>query len=131
MCRSKGQYLSDFSTLLSSSEVAALMQFPREEVPGYAISDFVRFDVDFRPTLTATHVPITLGSIQHNEQDATAYKINLHDLAKHAVVVGVTGSGKTTTVMNLLDHLVDAKIAFLIIEPGKTEYRALRHRLSG
>ncbi len=47
-CRDGGTPLSNFTTYLSSDEVATLIQLPREEVPGYAISDFVRFDVDFR-----------------------------------------------------------------------------------
>lgn len=131
LCGERGRYISDFSTLLSSREVASLIQFPREEVPGYAISDFVQFDVDFRPARSTSYIPVTLGSIQHNAQDAGPYEINLHDLSKHAVVVGVTGSGKTTTVMNLLDHLVEARKPFLIIEPAKTEYRALRPHLAG
>jgi hypothetical protein len=117
-----------FSTYLSSEELATMVQFPREEVPGYAISDFVRFDVDFRHAHSKN---LALGHIQHNNQDSTPYTISLHDLAKHAVVVGVTGSGKTTSVMNLLDHLVQAGLPFLILEPAKTEYRTLRPRLAG
>ena len=57
------------------------------------------------------------------------YNISINALAKHAVVVGVTGSGKTTTVMNLLDAAVEAKKPFLVIEPAKTEYRALYNAL--
>jgi len=58
-----------------------------------------------------------------------AYRISLDDLTKHAVVIGVTGSGKTTTVLNLLDHTVAVSTPFLVIEPVKTEYRALRAAL--
>lgn len=124
--------LAKFSTYLSSEEVAHLIQFPREEVPGYAIADFVRFDVDFHlnHTTTAIPMPISLGHIQHNDQDSAPYSIVPSDLTKHAVVVGVTGSGKTTTVMNILDHLIDLKTPFMIIEPAKTEYRALRNRFA-
>lgn len=128
LCSRYGRYLSEYSTMLSSEELATMVQFPREEVPGYAISDFVRFDVDFRsfPVTTRSSATLELGSIQHNNEDTGPYGINLDDLAKHGVVVGVTGSGKTTTVMNILDRLVLAKKPFLIIEPAKTEYRALR-----
>lgn len=113
----------DFSTLLSSHELARLIQLPREEVAGYAIHDAVRFDVDFRTVDTDT---LVLGNIRHNEQNTqNTFNITLNDLTKHCVVVGVTGSGKTTTIMNLLDRLVEVSKPFLVIEPAKTEYRAL------
>src|SRR5579859_2013315 len=134
LCSKNGHYLSEFSTLLSSTELSLMIQFPREEVPGYAISDFVRFDVDFRiggrDKAHSYEKMIELGHIQHNDVDAAPYQIRLNDLTKHAVVLGVTGSGKTTTIMNLLNHLADAAVPFLIIEPAKTEYRALRPRLA-
>lgn len=118
-----------YKTYLSSEEIATLIQLPREEVPGYAISDFARFDVDFH---TPTSPSIMLGTIQQNAKDThDSYRIGLNDLAKHAVVLGVTGSGKTTTVLNLLDHAISAKIPFLVIEPAKTEYRPLQAALAG
>lgn len=121
--RGKGQ---DFSTYLTSDEVATLIQLPREEVPGYAIHDFVRFDSDM-PMSADTQAMLALGKIQQNGHDTNdSYRIALDDLTKHAVVVGVTGSGKTNTVMNILDRMVSINAPFLIIEPAKTEYRALR-----
>ena len=52
--------------------------------------------------------------------------ISLKDLAKHMLVVGTPGSGKTTFSVSLLDRLwKDHKIPFLVIEPAKNEYRAL------
>lgn len=50
----------------------------------------------------------------------------LKDLAKHMLVVGTPGSGKTTFSVSLLDRLwKDHHIPFLVIEPAKNEYRAL------
>lgn len=52
--------------------------------------------------------------------------ISLKDLAKHMLVVGMPGSGKTTFSVSLLDRLwKDHHIPFLVIEPAKNEYRAL------
>ncbi|MEO2262503.1 ATP-binding protein [Dorea sp. YH-dor228] len=52
--------------------------------------------------------------------------ISLKDLAKHMLVVGTPGSGKTTFSVGLLDRLwKDHGISFLVIEPAKNEYRAL------
>lgn len=47
------------------------------------------------------------------------------DFTRHALVVGVPGSGKTTFAMNMLLQFYQKEIPFLIIEPTKTEYRAL------
>lgn len=52
--------------------------------------------------------------------------ISLKDLAKHMLIVGTPGSGKTTFSVSLLDRLwKDHGIPFLVIEPAKNEYRAL------
>lgn len=52
--------------------------------------------------------------------------ISLKDLAKHLLVVGTPGSGKTTFSVGLLDRLwKEHNIPFLVIEPAKNEYRAL------
>lgn len=52
--------------------------------------------------------------------------ISLKDLAKHMLVVGTPGSGKTTFSVSLLDRLwKEHQIPFLVIEPAKNEYRAL------
>ncbi len=52
--------------------------------------------------------------------------ISLKDLAKHLLVVGTPGSGKTTFSVGLLDRLwKEHHIPFLVIEPAKNEYRAL------
>jgi hypothetical protein len=123
-CQPHGQSLEAFHTFLTSHEVASLIQFPREEAPGYAIHDHVLFDVDFQ---ASTEEILPLGLIRQNGRDTSnTYNISLDALTKHAVVIGVTGSGKTTTVMNLLDRVVEAKKPFLVIEPAKTEYRSLR-----
>ncbi len=52
-------------------------------------------------------------------------KISEQTLLKHVFVTGVTGSGKTNTVMNLLLQLYRLGIPFMVIEPVKAEYRKL------
>ena len=129
LCQKGGSSLESFHTFLTSNEVATLIQLPREEVPGYAVHDYVRFDVDFRVPDT---LDVPLGFIQQNGRDTEdTFNISIDALTKHAVVIGVTGSGKTTTVMNLIDQVVQVQKPFLVIEPAKTEYRALRSFLAG
>lgn len=47
-------------------------------------------------------------------------------LTKHMFVSGVPGSGKTTAIFNLMIQLYMTGVPFLIIEPGKAEYRQIK-----
>ncbi|RJR23282.1 MAG: ATP-binding protein [Desulfobacteraceae bacterium] len=47
-------------------------------------------------------------------------------LVKHLSVFGMTGSGKTIVVKNVLLQLHERDIPFLVIEPFKTEYRIFK-----
>ncbi len=51
------------------------------------------------------------------------------DLSRHAFVVGVTGSGKTMTMLNVLTQLRQHDVPFIVFEPAKAEYRSLIYRL--
>ena len=53
-------------------------------------------------------------------------RLSLDALTKHMFVAGVPGSGKTTAVFNMLVQLARHGVPFLVIEPAKTEYRALK-----
>lgn len=60
--------------------------------------------------------------------DGTPHCVHLHDLTKHVLIVGTTGSGKTTTCLHLLAELARHNVPFLVIEPVNAEhddYRAL------
>ncbi len=51
---------------------------------------------------------------------------NQKDINKHMLIVGVPGMGKTTYSIGLLHTLWEKyKLPFLVIEPAKTEYRAM------
>lgn len=68
---------------------------------------------------------ISVGKLRSSSKGDTI-GFSLKDLAKHMLVVGTPGSGKTTFSVSLLDRLwKDHTIPFLVIEPAKNEYRAL------
>lgn len=68
---------------------------------------------------------ISVGILKSSSNSDTI-GVSLKDLAKHMLVVGTPGSGKTTFSVSLLDRLwKQYNIPFLVIEPAKNEYRAL------
>lgn len=68
---------------------------------------------------------ITVGKLRSSTNNDTI-GFDLKDLAKHMLVVGTPGSGKTTFSVSLLDRLwKEHHIPFLVIEPAKNEYRSL------
>lgn len=115
-----------FATVLNSRDLATLTHLPKEEMPGYDVKDTARFGV----SLPEKQYPdnLLIGEIiDRSSGTGNYYGIPLEELVKHGLIVGVTGSGKTNTCLNLLDQLWKgkSKISFLVIEPAKAEYRAL------
>lgn len=68
---------------------------------------------------------IEVGKLRSSSKGDTI-GFNLKNLAKHMLVVGTPGSGKTTFSVGMLDRLwKEHHVPFLVIEPAKNEYRAL------
>ena len=81
---------------------------------------------------------IRLSSERVNEtggEDAISLGIDMHRgsqlpirvpaLTRHAFISGMTGSGKTTTVVSILTALWERGVPWLVIEPSKAEYRVM------
>ena len=68
---------------------------------------------------------ISVGRLKASSgSDQIGFEVN--DLARHMLVVGTPGSGKTTFLVGLMDRLWKRYgIPFLVIEPAKSEYRAM------
>jgi hypothetical protein len=78
------------------------------------------------PATAPTAGDISVGTVlQGGEPSGVSYGIDLTSLTRHAFVGGLTGSGKTNTIFSLLREADRTGIPFLVIEPAKTEYRAL------
>lgn len=106
---------------VSSEEAAILLSPPKASVPG--------FDVRLKPPLSLTDAGSStngfyIGSICElgRKIDGARFLFSKQDIRKHIFVAGLTGSGKTTTVKQLLAR---SGTPFLVLESAKREYRRL------
>lgn len=117
-----GSKSTPFGNLLTTDELALIAGLPRHELPGLRRRKTVEFIVDL-PRINASDA-LDLGEVidRGRRQRTNRVSLNKADFNKHIFVTGVTGAGKTTTCLNLL---IESALPFLVIEPAKTEYRAL------
>ena len=112
------QYLS---TPMNTKEFALATSLPQNDVPGLRfVKSAVRF-ANNPPIISGES--ITLGNIVNMgvEQNAP-YRINHHDLVRHALIVGSTGSGKSCSSKRIITEVLEHDIPALIIEPAKDDW---------
>lgn len=114
-----------YASLCTSRELAGFTQLPTEEMPGYQILQEARFDV------AVTACPpdaLVIGQVtDRGRAMGYDYHIAPSHLTRHTLIAGITGSGKTNTMLYLLNQAKQQGIPFLVIEPAKTEYRKQLH----
>ncbi|TVL55340.1 ATPase [Shewanella algae] len=117
-----------FGNLLTTDELALVAGLPSRELPGLRRRKTVDFIVDL-PRIRDSDA-LKMGQVidRGRHQHANSVRLNKSDFNKHIFVTGVTGAGKTTTCLSLL---VASELPFLVIEPAKTEYRALHQHMPG
>ena len=113
-----------YQTLLTSTQLAAYIHLPTIETGGFSIQLVPDYDVVPRPLPPGES--LSLGQVIDRARPTdNRYSVSLADLNRHALVAGVTGSGKTNTLFYILTQLWKLRIPFLVLEPAKTEYRSL------
>ena len=121
-----GRAHSEMSTILSGEELALLINIPQREVPGISVVPSALFSLN--PGSRDPRSLLLGHAIEGGVFDAAdtaqrvEYRISDDSLAKHILVTGITGSGKSTTCRRLLGESFNRGIPFLIIEPAKEEY---------
>ena len=105
---------------LSAKELSVVCGIPQKEVEGLALREEVDFGLNIDHDIDDK---LILGNLVKSGTELNKEVfISKSDLSQHTFITGVTGSGKTTTCLRLLNEL-DSN--FLVIEPAKTEYRIL------
>ena len=116
---------------LTGDELGLLMGMPQREVLGVSARNEVEYGLNPK-AMNEIDVDksIELGSLVHHGDVRKDNKIYIEkkNLSKHTFICGVTGSGKTTTCQSIL---LGTDLPFLVIEPAKTEYRALMNQPGG
>lgn len=115
-----------FNRLCSLEEISNYFRIPIPKQTGFP---GLRLDTGLRDfsTRKAIKNEIRLGNYLDDSSgvDLPA-SFDVQQFAKHGLIVGVPGSGKTTAMFNILYQLWDHHIPFIVLEPAKTEYRALK-----
>lgn len=129
-------YIYKFQTVLNSDQLATMCQLPTKEFSGFYIDQYVEFDVSNRTKKTLIK-PIPIGDICvagriDNMMTNNTYFLEKNDFTRHALIIGITGGGKTNTSKSLLNTLWNSedrkeKVPFLVIESAKREYWELRN----
>lgn len=119
-----GEHYKELKTVLTTKELSYLINFPLRSVPGISVVDSAP-EFSLNQTITGEDDVIEFGSMLYGGSTTNMpYHLPISILAKHTLLSGINGTGKTNTVQAVLNSISQSKqhIPFLVIEPAKTEY---------
>ena len=109
-------------TVLTTKELSYLINFPLKSVPGISVIDSAPDFSLNKPQFPEDAETVQFGKLLYGgTETAIEYPLSIDSLAKHTLLSGINGTGKTNTVQAILNS-ISGKIPFLVIEPAKTEY---------
>lgn len=118
-----------YQTYIDSHILSIFIRLPQKEYAGYYIDSYVEFDTTVRKKSDQQNgKELLIGDITYPGRNVftqidNKYNIPLDDLTRHALIIGITGGGKTNTSKSLLRELwIKNHIPFLVIESAKREY---------
>lgn len=119
-----------FHKLVSVEEAANFFRFPIPKTSGFP-GFLLDTGLGTSQTEKANRSTINVGTyLDETGMSGTPAKFDSQQFAKHGLMVGVPGSGKTTAMFNILYQFwavpEEERIPFIVLEPAKTEYRALK-----
>lgn len=116
------QNLASQSCWMSANELSVIATLPKKEVVGLSLKEEVEFGLNIKEQISQDEAIFLGNMVQSGKELNQKIFIDKAWLDKHIFIAGVTGSGKTTTCQRILKS---ANLPFLVIEPAKTEYRAM------
>ena len=118
-----GKDFSRLTSMLTTRELSCMINMPMSSVPGISVVD-IWPDFSLTPqTQDLLQFSMPLGKLIHDRQETSIpVGINLDLLSRHALVAGVNGSGKTNTVLSIIEGFMKADKPVIVFEPAKTEY---------
>ena len=112
------------SAILPAYLLPALISFPTKPFVGFKRRNSSQLELTPPNIGQPKADSLELGSIIWDGADTNlSMNIPRREMNRHAVVFGMTGSGKTNTVCSMLSKLDD--LNYMIIEPVKGEYHVL------
>lgn len=114
------------ASLVSGQELALQMSFPQNSITGVSVVESVAFgrNLFLLDDKGNNNKKINVGKIYHmGSEEEIDINLDVESLSMHTFITGSTGSGKSNTIYNMLDRLINQGIKFLIIEPAKGEYK--------
>lgn len=119
-----GTLFDKLRTLINTREFVRMVNFPLSNIPGVPVcriaADTGLRNIDSKEDKTK----LVLGNQIYRGLELNKYPYSMPTalLAKHSLVCGINGSGKTNTILGILSKLLSVETPFLVIEPAKQEY---------
>lgn len=110
---------------ISGRELPLFLGLPHRSIAGLTVSSMAEFGRNiYIQNERQGGKKIRLGDIYHmGNLEKQEVSLDLESFSSHCFISGSTGSGKSNTVYNLLEHFIREKIPFLVVEPAKGEYK--------
>lgn len=114
---------AELKTILTSKELTGYINFPLKPLKGIIVKDIFDHTGLYEPEYEESIATIELGNlVSDGIMTDLKCKLPLNRLSSHTLVSGINGSGKTNSILYILENLSGHKTPFMVIEPAKTEY---------
>ncbi|MEA1884482.1 MAG: DUF87 domain-containing protein, partial [Thermotogota bacterium] len=111
--------------MVSGKELPIMLGLPSKSANGLTVMRNAEFARNvFKKNTSEDDRTIKIGKVYNlGNTESTEVELDLDSLTMHTFITGSTGSGKSNTVYTIIDELLKKNIKFLVIEPGKGEYK--------
>lgn len=118
-----GDEFSHVTSILTTKELSCFVNFPMNSLPGISVVDQWP-DFSLTPqSISENSSAVRLGHLLFNgSKSEVPVSVPLDTFCRHALVAGVNGSGKTNSVLSVMNGFLQKGSPIMVIEPAKTEY---------